>query len=162
MEVKQKVYDKLTDMGIKYDIIEHPPVYTIEEMEKLDLTDKAEVCKNLFVRDAKGKKHFLIVLSKDKKADLTRLAAQIGSTKLSFASEERLDKYLGLKKGAVSPLGIINDTGKAVEVVFDKELIGKTNLGVHPNDNTATVVLSYDDLKKVITDNGNRIIYVNV
>ena len=162
MKVKQKVYDKLTDMGIKYDIIEHPPVYTIEEMEKLDITDKAEVCKNLFVRDAKGKKHFLIVLSKDKKADLARLAAQISSTKLSFASDERLDKYLGLKKGAVSPLGIINDTGKAVEVVFDKELIGKTNLGVHPNDNTATVVLSYDDLKKVITDNGNRIIYVNV
>lgn len=162
MEVQQKVFDKLTDMGIKYDIIEHPPVYTIEEMERLDITDKAEVCKNLFVRDAKGKKHFLIVLSKDKKADLAKLAVQIGSTKLSFASDERLDKYLGLKKGAVSPLGIINDIGKAVEVVFDKELIGKTNLGVHPNDNTATVVMSYDDLKKLIAENGNRIIYVNV
>ncbi|MDD2480661.1 MAG: YbaK/EbsC family protein, partial [Lutispora sp.] len=76
--------------------------------------------------------------------------------------DERLDKYLGLKKGAVSPLGIINDTNKDVEVVFDKDLVGIENLGVHPNDNTATVVLSYDDLKRIVSENGNRIKYVNL
>ena len=88
MEAQKKVYDKLNSMGIKYDIIEHPAVYTIEDMENLGITDKAEVCKNLFVRDAKGKKHYLIVLQKDKRANLANIAEQIGSTKLSFASEK--------------------------------------------------------------------------
>ena len=150
-------------MGISYEVINHPAVYTIEEMDNLVITAKADIlCKNLFVRDAKGKKHYLIVLCKDKRADLSNLASQIGSTKLSFASDDRLDKYLGLKKGAVSPLGIINDTNKEVEVVFDKDLIGIENLGVHPNDNTATVVLSYDDLKRIVSENGNKIMYVNI
>jgi len=162
MERKIKVYEKLKYMGINYEIIEHPAVYTIEEMDNLGITIKAEICKNLFVRDAKGKRHYLIVLDKNKKANLTNLASQIGSTKLSFASEKRLDKYLGLEKGAVSPLGVINDINKEVEVIFDKDLIGKDSLGVHPNDNTATVVLSYDDLKKVIEDNGNKIKFVNI
>ena len=162
MEAKQKVYEKLDAMSINYEIINHPAVYTIEEMDNLGITAKADICKNLFVRDAKGKKHYLIVLCKDKRADLSNLASQIGSTKLSFASDERLDKYLGLKKGAVSPLGIINDTNKDVEVVFDKDLVGKENLGVHPNDNTATVVLSYDDLERVVSENGNRIKYVDL
>ncbi|MDD4834815.1 MAG: prolyl-tRNA synthetase associated domain-containing protein [Lutispora sp.] len=162
MEAKQKVYEKLDAMSINYEVINHPAVYTIEEMDNLGITAKADICKNLFVRDAKGKKHYLIVLCKDKRADLSNLASQIGSTKLSFASDERLDKYLGLKKGAVSPLGIINDTNKDVEVVFDKDLVGIENLGVHPNDNTATVVLSYDDLERVVSENGNRIKYVNL
>lgn len=162
MEAQQKVYEKLDAMGIKYEIINHPAVYTIEEMDNLGITMKAEVCKNLFVRDAKGKKHYLVVLSKDKRADLASIAAQIGSTKLSFASDERLDKYLGLKKGAVSPLGIMNDAAHEVEVVFDKDLVDKENLGVHPNDNTATVVLSYEDLNRVVSENGNKITFVNI
>ena len=162
MEEKQKVYDKLNSMGIKYEIINHPAVYTIDEMDNLGISEKAEVCKNLFVRDAKGKKHYLIVLCKDKKANLADLAEQIGSTKLSFASDERLDKYLGLKKGAVSPLGIINNITKDVTTVFDKDLVEKKNLGVHPNDNTATVVMTFDDLNRVITENGNAVKFVNI
>lgn len=162
MEEKEKVYEKLNTMGVKYEIINHPAVYTIEEMDNLGISKKAEVCKNLFVRDAKGKKHYLIVLCKDKKANLAELANQIGSTKLSFASSERLDKYLGLKKGAVSPLGIINNFTKDVIVVFDKDLVGKENLGVHPNDNTTTVVITFNDLNKVITENGNIVKYVNI
>ena len=162
MEEKQKVYDKLNSMGIKYEIINHPAVYTIDEMDNLGISEKAEVCKNLFVRDAKGKKHYLIVLCKDKKANLADLAEQIGSTKLSFASDERLDKYLGLKKGAVSPLGIINNITKDVTTVFDKDLVEKKNLGVHPNDNTVTVVMTFDDLNRVITENGNAVKFVNI
>ncbi|NLN48681.1 MAG: prolyl-tRNA synthetase associated domain-containing protein [Clostridiales bacterium] len=162
MEEKEKVYEKLNTMGVKYEIINHPAVYTIEELDNLGISKKAEVCKNLFVRDAKGKKHYLIVLCKDKKANLAELANQIGSTKLSFASSERLDKYLGLKKGAVSPLGIINNFTKDVIVVFDKDLVGKENLGVHPNDNTTTVVITFNDLNRVITENGNIVKYVNI
>lgn len=162
MEEKKKVYEKLNSMGIKYEIIDHPPVFTIEEMNNLGITKKAHICKNLFLRDSKGKKHYIVVLSKEKRADLNNIGTQIMSTKLSFGSEKRLDKYLGLKKGAVSPLGIINDANKEVQVVFDKDLIGEENLGVHPNDNTSTIVLSYEDLKKFVEENGNKIYYVNI
>ncbi|GAB6180919.1 hypothetical protein JCM14036_22380 [Desulfotomaculum defluvii] len=81
---------------------------------------------------------------------------------MSFASEGRLFKYLHLHKGEVTPLGIINDNEAFVEVVFDNDLVGKNKLGVHPNVNTATVWISFDDLKKIIEQNGNKIYFVTI
>jgi Ala-tRNA(Pro) deacylase len=162
MQAQQQVYEKLKSLGINYEVIEHPAVFTIEEMDELGITDKADICKNLFVRDAKGRQHYIIVLCKDKRADLKNIEQQLGSTKLSFGSDERLYKYLKLTKGEVTPLGIINDPNCDVEVVFDKDLKGKSKLGVHPNDNTATVVLSFNDLKRFVEDNGNTIHYVTI
>ena len=160
MDKIQKVLEKLDKLNINYDIIE--AVFTIEEMDELKIFDNYEIVKNLFLRDDKGKEHYLVVIMKNKRADLRGLRAQIESRHLSFASEKRLKKYLGLETGAVSPLGIINDTEAQVKVIFDKDLVGKENLGVHPNDNTATIILSFDDLLKVIKDNGNQIMYVNL
>ncbi len=162
MDKKQKVFEKLNELNINYEVIYHEAVYTIEEIEELNILDKYEIVKNLFLRDDKGTEHFLVVLRKDKKADLRKLRAQIGSRHLSFASEQRLDKYLGLEKGSVSPMGIINDVQAQVKVIIDKDLSGKDNIGVHPNDNTATIILSFDDLIKVIENNGNKIIYADL
>lgn len=162
MDQKEKVYEKLNELNISYEITEHPAVFTIEEMDALGITKKGDVCKNLFLRDEKGKRHFLVVLDKDKKADLKNIQKQLGCTRLSFASPERLDKYLKLEKGEVTPLGIINDTDCAVEVVFDNDLMGKTRLGVHPNNNTATVWMSFEDVKKLVDQNGNKIKFVNI
>ncbi|MBI6871285.1 prolyl-tRNA synthetase associated domain-containing protein [Clostridium aciditolerans] len=162
MSAQEKVFEKLNELNIKYEVMNHPAVFTIEEMDALNITEQGDVCKNLFLRDEKGKRHFLVVLDKDKKADLKDIQKQLGSTRLSFASAERLDKYLKLQKGEVTPLGVINDEEGSVEVVFDNDLIGKTKLGVHPNDNTATVWISFEDLKKVIDHNGNKIKYLNI
>ena len=162
MEIKEKVYQKLDELGITYEAMDHPAVYTMEEMDELGITSKGEVCKNLFLRDEKGRRHFLVVLQKDKKVDLKNIQSQIGSTRLSFGSEKRLDKYLKLQKGGVSPLGIINDEDASVEVVFDKDLMNKERLGVHPNTNTATVWISFKDMKSLIEKNGNDIMYVKI
>lgn len=162
MTAKEKVYEKLNALGIEYGIMEHPAVFTIEEMDNLNITQYGDVCKNLFLRDEKGKRHFLVTLDKDKKADLKSIQEQLGCTRLSFASPERLLKYLNLQKGEVTPIGIINDTDASVEVVLDKDLVGRNKLGVHPNDNTATVWISFDSLKKVIEQNGNTIHFVTV
>lgn len=162
MSAQEKVFEKLKELNVKYEVMNHPAVFTIEEMDALNITEQGDVCKNLFLRDEKGKRHFLVVLDKDKKADLKDIQKQLGSTRLSFASAERLDKYLKLQKGEVTPLGVINDEEGSVEVVFDNDLIGKTKLGVHPNDNTATVWISFEDLKKVIDHNGNKIKYLNI
>lgn len=159
---KEKVFKVLNALNIEYKVINHPAAFTVEEMDNLNIIQYGDGCKNLFLRDAKGKRHFLVVLDKDKKADLKSIQEQLGCTRLGFASEERLFKYLHLHKGEVTPLGIINDHEALVEVVFDKDLVGKNKLGVHPNVNTATVWISFDALKKIIEQNGNKIHLVTI
>lgn len=157
MDYKQQVYDRLTELGIAYEATEHEAVFTIADMEAQGLLSMGEVCKNLFVRDAKGKQHFLIVAPEERAIDLKRLTETLGTTKLSFASAERLEKYLGVGTGAVSPFGILNDAAKAVVVVLDAALQGKERIGVHPNDNTATVWIGWAGLKKFVESQGNEL-----
>lgn len=159
---KEKVYKTLDEKGINYEVVEHEAVFTIEEMDKLDITSKGNVVKNLFVRNAKGNEHYLIVLGKDKKANLSNVQEQLGCTKLSFGSDERLMKHLKLTKGAVSPFGILNNEDHKVVVVFDKDLMGMKRLGIHPNDNTATVFIDFDDLKKLLESEGSKIKYIKI
>lgn len=150
MEQKQRVYDALNKRNIKYEVVEHEPVHTMEDMDALGLSQKGVLCKNLFLRDAKGKRHFLITLSEKKNADLKSLGKSLGAGTLSFASEERLETYLGLKQGSVSPFGLMNDVNHAVEFFIDKDLSREKSLGIHPLENTATVFLSYKDLDKFL------------
>ncbi len=162
MDRKENILSKLDELNIPYEIINHPPVYTIEEMEDFNLNKKGHIVKNLFLKNSNGKKHYLVVLKGDKKADLKSIRSQINSTALSFASEERLEKHLGLLKGAVTPLGIINDYDHSVNVVLDEDLKNEKIIGVHPNVNTATVFITFDDLLKFINTFGNEIFYVHI
>ena len=114
-ENRVRALARLDELGIPYDLSEHPAVYTIAEMDALQMEREEEIAKNLFLRDKKGKRHFLVMLKKDKTADLALLAERIGCDRLSFASEERLGRYPGLVKGAVTPLGVVNDTEALVE-----------------------------------------------
>lgn len=154
---KYEILNRLESRGISYDITEHPAAFTIEDIHTMHLPYSEDICKNLFLRDAKGKRHFLVVMRGEKRADLAALQTQLGSSKLSFASEERLFSFLKLQKGAVTPLGILNDTQHTVEVVLDRDLSESPRLGVHPCVNTATVWISYADLYRLIEENGNEI-----
>lgn len=147
-------------MKLSYGCVEHAAVYTIDDMRELDFPENARIAKNLFLRDAKGKRHFLVVVDADQPVDLKALEGKLGSTKLSFASDERLKKHLGLEKGAVSPLGLVNDTGHAVEVYVDQALRHCDAIGIHPNDNTATVFLSCKDLLAFAEKTGHEISFI--
>lgn len=160
--VRQVVFDYLSDMNITYDIIEHPDVYTIEEMDNLCIDNNNQVVKNLFVRDDKKKRYFLIAVQKDKRVDLKELRTKLNSRPLSFASESALYEILGLNKGAVTPLGILNDTNCKVEVVLDNDIRYFHHIGIHPNDNTATVLIKPEDLEVVIRKHGNVFSYVEI
>jgi Ala-tRNA(Pro) deacylase len=149
---KQRVYDALDKLKIKYEVVEHEPVHTMEDMDRLGLPEKGTLCKNLFLRDSKGKRHFLVTCDEKKTVDLKSLGRQLGGGNLSFASEDRLEKYLGLKQGSVSPFGLMNDTDHAVEFFIDKDLSKCKSLGIHPLENTATVFLSFKDLDKFLWD----------
>ncbi len=156
---KQKVLDLLNSHDIDYKLIEHDAMYTIAQMVQAGLAEGYCICKNLFLRDYKGHNHYLVVLLKDKKADLKAIEDRIGSSRLSFASEKRLDEYLKLKKGSVSPFGIINDANHEVILIIDADLKNAGKVGFHPNDNTATVIMDFKDFSNIISMFGNEIIY---
>ncbi|MCC5909013.1 MAG: prolyl-tRNA synthetase associated domain-containing protein [Clostridiaceae bacterium] len=163
METKEeKVYSVLEEIGIEYKRYTHPPVATIADIEALAENIDPIHCKNLFVRNSKGDKHYLVLVESSKKANTKAIARQIGSTRLSFATDERLDKYLGLEPGAVSVLGLINDKDKEVEVLVDKDLADLQEITFHPNVNTASITISYTDFQKFLKWSGNKMQYVEI
>ena len=154
---KNEVYALLNDKGIPYEAVEHEAVFTMEEMERAGIDAHGCICKNLFLRDAKGRQHYLVTVPDERRVDLKWLSAALSSSKLSFASAERLDTYLKLPQGSVSPLGILNDESRSVIFAADAALASLPAIGVHPNDNTATVFLSFADLRQIIEAHGNSV-----
>jgi Ala-tRNA(Pro) deacylase len=116
----------------------------------------------LFLRNQNGNRHYLVVLEHRKKADLRKVADQIGDGKLSFASPERLMTHLGLTPGSVSPFGLINDADHAVRVVLDRDLKSAERLSFHPNINTVTFVIAAPDFARFLESCGNLVQHVTV
>ncbi|WP_304507287.1 prolyl-tRNA synthetase associated domain-containing protein [Anaerotignum sp.] len=159
---KEEVRKLLDTKGITYEWIDHEAAYTIDDMIRMGFDKNLDVAKNLFLRDGKGTNHYIVVVRSDKKVDLKAFGKAFHLTRLSFASEERLEKHLGLKKGAVTPLGILNDGEKRVKVYFDRDFTAMSRIAVHPNDNTASVYLSVKDLFDIIKEHGNAMEVVEI
>jgi len=159
-EAEQKVYETLDQLDVSYKRYEHPPVYTVEEAKQFWKDIKGAHSKNLFLRNNKGSRHYLVILEQSKTVDLKDLSAKLAAGKLSFASERRLSEHLGLETGAVSPFGLINDQKKAVTAVIDRDLKKEEYVNFHPNVNTATVSISYQSFEKFLKHCGNEVIYI--
>lgn len=149
---KNAIYALLNNKSIPFTYTEHRPVYSMEELDALEIPDNAVICKNLFLRNSNGKLHFLLTVPAATPIDLKQLAASLGSSRLSFASAERLEKYLCLESGLVSPFGLLNDTSKSVIFVSSKSLPPSATIGIHPNDNTATIWLAFGDLLALLSE----------
>lgn len=147
---KEEVYKYLESLNIKYRKVEHKAVFTMEEMSKLNLEDESEVVKNLFIRDDKKQNYYLILVKGDKRVNLKELRNNLGLRPLTFASEEDLEKYLCLKKGSVTILGILNDTEHKVKVLIDNDIKVFKEIGAHPNENTASIWLTLEDIEKIL------------
>jgi Ala-tRNA(Pro) deacylase len=159
---EQKLYDILDLLEIKYTRYEHKAVYTIEEADQLNIYIPGKLAKNLFLRNRKGDTHYLLIVDENKHVDLKLLSKQIGASSLSFASEERLFKYLGLKPGSVTPFGLMNDIERVVIVLIDRDLVGTSNISFHPNVNTATISVAYGDFERFLGWNKNKFQYVDI
>ena len=159
---ERPVYDRLEELGIAYTRYEHPPITSAGAGEQYWSGIDAAHCKNLFMRNQKGTKHYLVILQYQKRADLRAVADQIGDGKLSFGSPERLMKHLGVGPGSVSPFGLIHDAEHAVRVAIDRDLKGAGKISFHPNINTATIVLSSADFRRFLEASGNPVQYVTV
>lgn len=159
---KQEVYDFLTSRGIEYEVTEHGAVFNMEEMSHVELPHPEADAKNLFVRDDKKRNYYLITVRGDKRVDLKKFREEHSTRQLSFASENDLMNLLGLIPGAVTPLGILNDSERKVKFLLDEELVNGGLIGVHPNDNTATVWLKTTDLIDIVTEHGNEVEAVRI
>jgi Ala-tRNA(Pro) deacylase len=160
--LERAVLDRLSSLGIAYERFEHPPVPTVEEAEKHWAAIAAAHCKNLFLRNQKGNRHYLAIIAHTKRADLRAMANQIGDGKLSFASPERLMTYLGVTPGSVSPAGLINDREHHVRVFLDRDLKQAARISFHPNVNTATLTVAFNDFERLLADCGHAVKYLDV
>lgn len=153
---RQKVLAKLDELGISYDMYEHPPLPTIEMALEYWKDLPSTHCKNLFFRNHKGNKHYLVVLECHQQMAIHQIEKMLRQGKLSFASEQRMEKYLGLRPGSVSPFGLINDVNKEVKLFLDKNLQQSPLLSFHPNDNTASLVVKNEDFMRFLQDWGGE------
>jgi Ala-tRNA(Pro) deacylase len=159
---ERAVYDALDSLDIAYERHEHPPVATVEEAVLHWGGLDAVHCKNLFLRNKKGDRHYLVAIGHRKQVDLRALAARLGDDRLSFGSPERLARHLGLDPGAVSPFGLINDRAHRVRLVLDADLKEAHRVAFHPNVNTATVVLAGADFFRFLDWSGHAPTFVTV
>ncbi|WP_072500077.1 prolyl-tRNA synthetase associated domain-containing protein [Olsenella phocaeensis] len=153
---KQQIYDYLEQMGVWHEVTEHAAVYNMVDLDNIELPHREDDAKNLFVRDDKKRNYYLISVKRDKRIDLKGFCRANGTRALSFASADDLMAVMGLVPGAVTPLGLLNDFECRVTWFLDEDFTqGSGLIGVHPNDNIATVWLRAQDLVGLIERHGN-------
>ena len=161
-EVERPILDALARLGIGFERHEHLPIASAIGTEELWPQIDAVQTKNLFLTNAKRTRFYLVVLDHVKRADLRKVADQLGDGRLSFGSPERLMAHLGVTPGSVSALGIIHDREHAVRVCVDEELKRTPRISFHPNLNTATVVISFADFERFLSASGNPVQFINL
>ena len=155
---KKGIYDLLYPYNISYEVTEHKAVCNMAELSGVSFPYPESIAKNLFVCDDKKRNYYLITVKGDKRVDLKAFRRTYGTRPLSLAKEEDLKTVLGLTPGAVTPLGILNDKEHKTHFFLDEDFLTPPSIiGVHPNENTATVWLKTEDLLRMITEHTNPV-----
>lgn len=152
----------LSDLSIPFDYYEHPAVPTVEEASKYWVDIDAAHCKNLFFRNHKGNRHYLVILNYTCQLNIRELEQKLKQGKLTFASPERMMRFLGLTPGSVSPFGLIHDKDSHVHLFIDENLRNSERISFHPNLNTASIVVTFADLLRFLEFCGNKREYVRL
>ena len=161
-EIEREVLEALDKLGISYVRHEHPAVFTVQEATKYWGGLCGAHCKNLFLRNNRGNRHYLVIAEASRKVDIKTLTSKLNEDRLSFASPGRLMKYLGLEPGSVSPFGLLHDKGREVRVVMDAGLRRSAGVNFHPNTNTSTLGLSFSDFEKFLASCGNQVEFIHL
>jgi Ala-tRNA(Pro) deacylase len=161
-DISEKVYAALDAMGIAYTAYEHPPIFTGEEASEHWKDVPGVGIKNLFLRNKKGDRHYLVILNVDKQVDLRHLVKVIGDDRFSFGSPERLMSHLGVTPGSVSVFGLLHDGSRSVQVIVDSDLRSAERLIFHPNDNRASVSISFQDFERFLGSRQNPVRWIRL
>ncbi|RLD27493.1 MAG: prolyl-tRNA synthetase associated domain-containing protein [Bacteroidetes bacterium] len=162
MTKREQVLQLLDELNIPYDIYDHPPVPTVEEALVYWKEINATHCKNLFFRNHKGNLHYLVILEHQQQLKIKDLEQRLKQGKISFASPQRMERYLGLNAGSVSVFGLINDRENHVHLFLDAKLKAARKISFHPNENTATVIISLDSFLKFLDWTGNSYEFITL
>ncbi len=162
MRGQKELYDLFERMGIQFEYHEHPPLNTIEDAKVHWKDYNSGRCKNIFFRNHKGDRHYLVVLEHLRQLNIKDLEKRLKQGKLTFASDQRLKKYLGVEPGSVSPFGLINDNENHVHLFIDEKLKESDRLAFHPNVNTASLVISKSDFLKFLEYAGNTFEFIRL
>ena len=162
MRGQTELYTLFEQLSIQYEYHEHPPLATIEDA-KIHWKDyNSGRCKNIFFRNHKGDRHYLVILEHLRQLNIKNFEKLLKQGKLTFASDQRLKKYLGVEPGSVSPFGLINDIDKHVNLFIDEKLNEFDRLTFHPNINTASLVISKSDFLKFLECTGNSFEFIHL
>ena len=158
---KEDIYNLLNSKNINYEVENHKAVFNMDELKDIKLLYPELDAKNLFLRDDKKRNYYLVTVKGDKKVDLKEFRNKNNTRLLSFASDNDLLNILGLTPGSVTPFGLLND--KDSRVIFYLDIFFKDKkIGVHPNDNRATVWIKSNDLVNIIKESGNSCFYIEM
>ena len=160
---KDKIYELIKNKNIWYEITEHQAVFNMQKLAQIKVPYPERDAKNLFIRDDKKRNYYLITVKGDKKVDLKEFRRNNNTRPLTFASSEDLMEILNLIPGAVTPLGVLNDKERKVIVFIDEFFKEEPSIiGIHPNNNTATIWLYTKDLIDIIKEHGNAVEIINI
>lgn len=162
MNGQPELYTMLEQLDIAFEYYEHPPAPTIEEAKKYWVDLVATHCKNIFFRNHKGNRHYLVILEHTRALAIHDLEKRLKQGKLSFASPKRMLKFLGVTPGSVSPFGLINDMENHTHVFLDENLRQSGKISFHPNINTASLVISFADFERFLAASGNTYEYIKL
>jgi len=162
MSKRAEVISYLNDLNIPFDLYEHPPVSTVEEALPYWKDIDSAHCKNLFFRNHKGNRHYLVILDHRRQLNIQDLEQKLKQGKISFASPKRMERYLGLSAGSVSVFGIINDHDNHVHLFIDAALHSAEGISFHPNENNATLVISFASFLRFLESSGNSYEFITL
>ncbi|MEC8939722.1 MAG: prolyl-tRNA synthetase associated domain-containing protein [SAR324 cluster bacterium] len=156
------IYEFLEANQVEYERHDHEAVFTVEESKKLSPELEGASTKNLFLRDKKGSRHFLVTVPEDKQVDLKALSGKLDCSRLSFASPERLKTHLGIEPGSVSLLALANDNENKVEAFIDQDIWQAEAILCHPLVNTSTLVIPREDMRQFLEKTGHGVKLIEV
>ena len=154
MDAYQQVANKLQELGIAFDVVEHPPAFTTEQADGYIEGMEGVRTKSMFLTNKKKTQYYLLIMDDKKRLDMDDFKVQVGADRIRMASLESLAEKMNLPAGTVSPFGLLNNEEKDIQVYFDKEIINEERMTFHPNTNEKTIFISTQDLFKFLQDLG--------
>jgi Ala-tRNA(Pro) deacylase len=161
-DIAEKVYAALDAMAISYSAHQHPPIFTGDEAGEHWKNVPGVGIKNLFLRNKKGDRHYLVILDVAKQVDLRHLVKVIGDDRFSFGSPDRLMSHLGVTPGSVSVFGLLHEGARNVQVIVDSDLRSADRLIFHPNDNRASVSITLRDFERFLESRPNTVRWIRL
>ena len=154
MDAYQQVANKLQELGITFDVVEHPPVFTTEQADSYIEGREGVRTKSMFLTNRKKTQYYLLIMDDKKRLDMDDFKVQVGANRIRMASADSLAEKMNLSAGTVSPFGLLNNAEKDIQVYFDKDILSEEIMTFHPNTNEKTIFIKTQDLFRFLESIG--------